>query len=583
MAKELLSIRDENTILITVRFVVDYGSTQPTTQYDFDLIVKNDITVDKLLNAIFRGLCQAANVDDNEMDKISKMFFVSADIHYNFSQDIERLFQVIQQIRQKDRDSEKEIYRKCLGIFLQCLHTYVEDNFYEYFGPLMDTTGEKREAFYRIPHITVDCMDSNKWESNFLKKEDCTEKETAVQESLQIEQPLPDVDQEDLKKEEVPYTDIDQIISLSDAKMFQLGKSKVAGKTLKEIGFVTSTRLVFTEHDAGVQADKKDVNVFLFQNQKISKQHGEITENRIVGVREGYRENIPLYNISNRPLYLLNTESVKIIPPTERPKEQQQGVLKSMISPVLMSIIMIASRSGMASSSGISKMNILYALMGVIAIATTVYGYIDNKRTFEKSENDWKTHYERYIQRILYDIVEKQECDKKQLKALYPSMLGLEEKQKLSIWDTKKKNSLVDMCAEIHPDIFTRGKEHPDFLTIRIGLSTEESCLVSSVFSIVGEKKDYIFTSEKYTNLGIDERYPFTILLDDKGEAIIDDIKTEKQRKEADEKKGRGYLIDLPAAIAKKYAYLKDAPVLLKLRECEILGIVLPKMLFWIK
>ena len=112
MAKELLSIRDENTILITVRFVVDYGSVQATTQYDFDLIVKNDITVDKLLNAIWRGLCQEANVDDNEIDKISKMFFVSMDIRYDFSQDIERSFQVIQQIRKKDTDGEKDIYQK---------------------------------------------------------------------------------------------------------------------------------------------------------------------------------------------------------------------------------------------------------------------------------------------------------------------------------------------------------------------------------------------------------------------------------------------------------------------------------------
>ena len=459
----------------------------------------------------------------------------------------------------------------------------------------MDDAGEKREEFYRIPHIIVDCIDANKWEDNLLKKENVEQlpdKEQEkisdiVNENLQIEDKSLEANAKESlqRKEKVPPMDTNRIASISDAKMFQLGKSKVAGKTLEEIGFVTSTRVVFTEHDAGVQADKKDVNIFLFQNQEISKEttsqkesEQEKTEPIIIGVREGYRETIPLYNISNRPLYQLNTDPVKIIPPTECPKEQHQGILRSMISPILMSLVMIVSRSSMTSDK-ISVMNLVYILMGVVTMGTTIYGHIDHKRIFAKSLNDWKTHYEKYIQRILYDIVEKQECDRKQLKVLYPSMLGLEEKQEMVVWDRKRKHSLVDMCAEIHPDIFTRGKEHPDFLSIRIGLSTEESQLVPSVFSIIGEKKDYIFTSEKYTNLGVDDKHPFTILLNDKGDAIIDDVKNEKQRMAMDEKKGRGYLIDLPAAVAKKYAYLKEAPVLLRLRECEILGIVLPKEL----
>ncbi len=565
MAKKLLSIRDENTILITIRFIIDYvieAGVSPV-QYDFDLIVKNNITVDKLLEAVRYGLIQAGKIDETIMNEIENMDFLLRSERHDSLKRVERDFEnTVKMIEDSYNASEETIYRECLAMFLKCYKSYLEntnDDFhlhpkppeqefekkehesedsdkskmivYEY---VVDDLWEKREELFQRYFITADCIDKNQWRR-------LTEDEK---------------------------NQLDHIESVSDAAQFQLGKRKLEGKTLKEIGFVTSTRIVFSRHEAGIQADKKDVNLFLFEE-------AEGQENKIK-MKEGYKKSIPLYNISNRPLYQLDTEPIKIIPPTEAPKEGRGNGFRNLISPILMAIIMMISRSSSGNAADNKFLQYMYLAVGGITIVTSIWNIIDQRKTFKKSLSDWKSHYEKYIQRIIKDIVKKQTCDVKQLKNLYPSMLGLE------ITDEKIKNStsLVDKCREINPDIFTRGKEHPDFLTIRIGLSASGSQLVSSIFSIVGEKKDYVFTSERYSNLGNKDTEPFTILLEDKEGTFYEDVKSRKKSKKGKSKQdGKGYLIDLPAAIAEKYAYLKEAPVLLKLWECETLGIVLPKNL----
>ena len=57
--KKLLSITDENTILITARFEDSKNGTkslETLKHYDIELIVKKDITCNQLLEAIYYGL-----------------------------------------------------------------------------------------------------------------------------------------------------------------------------------------------------------------------------------------------------------------------------------------------------------------------------------------------------------------------------------------------------------------------------------------------------------------------------------------------------------------------------------------------
>ena len=580
MAKKLLSVRDENTILITIRFIIGYAieSEFSPVQYDFDLIIKNDITVDKLLEAIWYGLIREAKIDKKTIEEIYQTDFLLRSERHDLLKDVEKDLENTLQIVETSIDtSEENICKECLAMFLKCYSCYLNDNDKYFLHPEPNTTerdyryenyrnedyenedpymfqkideayklvaddlADKRDELFQSYFIIADCINKNKWEH-------LTEKEE---------------------------NELSRLKSISDAAEFQLRKRKLEGKTLEEIGFVTSTRIVFSSYEAGVQADSKDVNLFLFEeSQDESEEQMRFREEeKRIKIKAGYKKNIPLYNISNRPLYQLNTDAVKIIPPTEPPKENKGNGFRNLISPILMAIIMMISRSSSAGASNNKMLTVMYLLVGGITIITTIWNVCDQKRAFKKSLEEWKIHYERYIQRILKDIVNKQECDIKQLKGLYPSMLGLESV------DEQSHTSLIDMCREIHPDIFTRGKEHPDFLTIRIGVSTSSSQLVSSVFPIVGEKKDYVFTAEKYCNLGNSRTEPFTILLDDKEDIDWEDIKSKDSKNESDAREIKGYLIDLPAAIADKYAYLSEAPVLLKLRECETLGIVLPENL----
>lgn len=577
MAKKLLSVRDENTILITIRFIIDYAieSEFSPVQYDFDFIIKNDITVDKLLEAVWYGLIREAKIDKKIMGEIFRTDFLLRSERHDSLKDVEKdLENTLQMIEKSFDTSEETIYKECLAMFLRCYNCYLDNNDKYFLHPepntpnrnyknenyrnedyenkdpdmyqkmdgtyelVVDDWADKRDELYQTYFIIADCIDRNKWER-------LTENEE---------------------------NELGRLESISDAAEFQLRKKKLEGKTLEEIGFVTSTRIVFSSYEAGVQADSKDVNLFLFEESQSELEELTGREKKIK-IKEGYKKNIPLYNISNRPLYQLNTDAVKIIPPTEPPKENKGNGFRNLISPILMTIIMMVSRSTAGSASNNLILTIMYLLVGAITVITTIWNVSDQKKAFKKSLEDWKSHYEKYIQRVIKDIVNKQECDVKQLKGLYPSMLGMES------GDEENHTSLIDMCREIHPDIFTRSREHPDFLTIRIGLSTSSSQLVSSIFSIIGEKKDYVFTAEKYCNLGNSSTEPFTIILDDEEDILLEDMKSKKSKKKNAVRNVKGYLIDLPAAIADKYAYLSEAPVLLKLWECETLGIVLPENL----
>lgn len=170
------------------------------------------------------------------------------------------------------------------------------------------------------------------------------------------------------------------------------------------------------------------------------------------------------------------------------------------------------------------------------------------------SKKEWKKQYQDYIRSLLKEIEEKQECDKVQLKALYPATFAKNADR------DDMEDCLARRIQGIHPDIFSRGQDHPDFLTVRIGLSTVGSILTPSVFPVEGEKKEYVFTDVKYKNISTDLQTPFEIVM------------PEENKKGAND-----YLLDLPANIARKYAYLDNAPVLLNLKKCETLGVVFPK------
>ena len=77
--RELLSITEENAILVTVQFV-DAGFRTKTSRaevesYDIELIVKNDIRCDQLIDAVQYGLEKKLNVYQVDLESLKSAHY----------------------------------------------------------------------------------------------------------------------------------------------------------------------------------------------------------------------------------------------------------------------------------------------------------------------------------------------------------------------------------------------------------------------------------------------------------------------------------------------------------------------------
>ena len=474
--RELLSITEENAILVTVQFV-DAGFRRKTSRaevesYDIELIVKNDIRCDQLIDAVQYGLEKklrtVCRVDPESLESS----------HYN--RDSRRPEGNTGEQPKEGERSEEDVYILCWRIFQDCIHAYREEKVvYERWD---SDEWEKAVSPYRVAIGSI----------NKREKEDQSADSTAHP---------------------------DQI---------WLRKSIHGKKTLKELGFVSTTRLIFDSvgwhHSAA-----------LFQDRRVN---------------QAFRETIPLYNISDRPLYAMDNTLVKIIPPTNPPQKSRQSVLFTLLTPLVMTGAMFASRLFFSSGAGNAGMIAMSLAMVAATLITTSLNMSHQRKLYKAALREWKEHYELYIRRLINSIREKQQWDVEQLKRLYPSKFGEDDVP-----------GLVDLATTVSGDIFSRSSSHPRFLTIRLGLSAAESRLVPSVFQVKGEKEDVVFTSVRYKNIEGEADSPFTIVLPE--QEILDS--------------SLRYLTNLPYDVAQRYAYLEGAPVLLSLKECVSLGVLFPR------
>ena len=312
---------------------------------------------------------------------------------------------------------------------------------------------------------------------------------------------------------------------------------------MRELGFMTSTRIVFDPvgwHRSATLFNEDFVN-------------------------QAFRNEIPKYNISDRPLRKLDTEPIHIIPPTEPPQKNRRSIIASVLSPLLMTGAMLVARAFSYSGTGVHSSGLMFSMgsMAVVSVVIALLNIYFQSKEYKAALSDWRTHYESYIRNLFSEIKSKQKWDITQLIRMYPSAIDPD----------KQQNGLVDKTLHISSEIFSRGREHPDFLSVRVGLSEEAikpnppethikpaSQLVPSVFKIIGEKQDAVFTAARYERINNVDGKPFHILLPEDASYYAD---------------GTGYLIDLPAAIAQRYAFLQNAPVLLKLKESGSVGIVI--------
>lgn len=563
MKKDLLSITDENSILITAEFLNNFEVNKVGEQkidcYEIDLIVKNTITCSQLLTAIRVGLKNklmdlGADVNENEtasgfrdqlhpdaefgpdpaqaiqskarkgfrfasLNGLSprklRRFQAANDALEEKEAELQRLYGKKKKIkveeidRRTERERLRDNYQACWNVFSHCYESYLNG-----YPTLRNAhPNESNDKVVRHPVIARGSANYNK-------------------------------------------LSLGNKLSESSTPQLCLLLDQDNNKTLDELGFVTSTRLVFdpinSHHSCALfeVADSYD--------SKIGPQKSS--------VNLAFSDQLPNYNISERPLRQLDDTPVHIIAPTDPPQKGKQNMLSMILTPLLTTGTMVIVRMFTTGGDNLG----LLLMSGTMGVSSMVVGVVNNmfqKRDHKRSVEEWKSQYEAYMTRLINEINEKQAKDIDHLKMLYPpaQLYKGADVSTISPTDEKKLDDLVSKAVWINGDIFSRNSEHPDFLTVRLGLSVPGSHLVPSAFEIQGEKKEAIYASIIYDNLGAEQGLPFTIHLDGK---------LDRDSAVSDESKTSGYLIDLPANLSKKYAYLNDAPVMLRLKDCRALGVV---------
>lgn len=541
MDKELISITDENSILITAEFlengkILKVGDRE-VERFEIDLIVNENITFDQLLTAIQAGLrfrlLEKFRFDVDKDD--TECFYTDsrhpeAEMPIDYMADAEKTEEVLSK-PEKFSFLERRRIRKALKQQKEFQMQYEEKMLEESAAAEEDCAVDNKTADEKLKEAYIICWNTfqecyEAYNEAFLKHAEPSELER-----MKFGSPREPV----IGLGAVNYNKIPQGRLLHESDIYKICMKKEFGYfKLKELGFMTASRLVFDP---------------------VGWHHSAALFDRTIPISDAFKDQVPLYNISERPLRRLDDEAVHVIPPTDVPRKGGQNLFTVILTPLLMTAAMFGIRLFTASQTGGMPWGWMTGGMGIVTVVAAVVNWVFRNREHRQKVQEWREQYQEYIRRLITDINKKQSDDIEKLHELYPPARRDSNESALT-------NDLVSKALSINGDIFSRGPEHPDFLTVRIGVSTAGSELVPSVFGIVGDKKEAVFASAKYHNILNREGYPFGIIL------------PEESSSESKEDGSAGYLIDLPADLSRNYGYLKNAPVMLNLSECETLGIV---------
>ena len=295
-------------------------------------------------------------------------------------------------------------------------------------------------------------------------------------------------------------------------------------KPLCDLGFITSSRLIFDETGS------------------FSPQGMLDTSNLIEAFDPHFSQKIffPEYNISTRQLWQFDDTPVKIIAPTDPPKKNKNGLF-IMLLPSLLTVGVLMIVRSVFMDGGVAMLA-LSAAMGVTAAITTVINWKRQKKEYAESLNDWRTQYQEYIDNLILSVKSRQQHDVAKMHELYPDMLSL-------------INTDANGIYALNENIYSRAPEDGDFLAFRVGVSDN----VRSRFEIKGDDKDVVFSEANY-------------------DIIHDNIGNEHLklylREESRDDPTKPNLCKLPADISLRFRDLKNAPLLYSLKDKGALGIV---------
>ncbi len=316
----------------------------------------------------------------------------------------------------------------------------------------------------------------------------------------------------------------------SDRGRFPITEEDMS-KTLVEIGFISSTRLVFDPARTYRSYEINTKDIIPAFNPAVQREKGI---------------SFPDYNISTRVLYRFDDTPVHIISSSDPPQKPDQNLILMLLPTVIMVTVTVISRTMMGNRGFVAVL--VSSLMSVVTLVMSVINYIRGRKKYKKSLADWRGNYEKYINKTINDILERQQKDAAKLSELYPDVNELFD-------DKDPSRSVFGVSGKI----FSRCKEDMDFLTVRLGVSD----MVENCFKIEGSKQEQIFSSTSF-------RMKF-----DKVRVLISDDH------DYDEKEDESYyLSNLPNYISEHYKYMKLAPMLFSFKNCGALGIVSENSLF---
>ena len=307
--------------------------------------------------------------------------------------------------------------------------------------------------------------------------------------------------------------------------------SESGERKLFELGFITSTRIIFS-------SDGK-AKVYSLNNPN--------------GINYAFKDIFPEYNISSRQLSVIDTEPIRIIPVSEPPQKPKLNILAMILPSMAMTLAMVLGRT-LFMSSGVNTGGMIGLALTMVFVNIFVSLFNHRRQLQEHVEKvkEWMNQYENYIIKTIKRIEARQIADAKKLNEEYPDI-----------------QKLFDETMHVSENIYSRSQSDNDFMTVRLGSSDD----VDTLFDIEGDKGDVIFSPTKYkwnaNDTGIE-----VVLFPEKTKSS----KEKKQRERYD--KTDDYLIDLPHDISKKYRKMKcgNVPLLLPLKDCGALGIVSSQM-----
>ncbi len=301
-------------------------------------------------------------------------------------------------------------------------------------------------------------------------------------------------------------------------------------KPICELGFITSSRIIFDATGSFVPKGKLDVSYII-------DAFNPCQSNKVF---------FPEYNISTRQLYRFNDEPVEIIEPTDPPKKSNNSLffmlLPSLLTVGILMLVRVVLTSGNAASS--ITMVALSAAMGTAAAITTTITWKKQEKEYKQNLKAWRVQYQEYIDAALERIQKRQSWDTYKLDELYPDMLKLINQDDSGIYS-------------LNGNIYSRSPQDDDFLTFRLGVSDK----VESMFQIKGSNKEVVFSESS-----------FDIVTDNSGKDRLRIFLRDELKRTGDENKEN--LCELPFTIASRYKYMKNAPLLYSLKDKSALGIV---------